>query len=358
MVTDPVIDIPSRQREESSIVVKWLQRLHDAIRDEPGNLFAEAVNRCGLSYEQLRSGEDLTHYHFDQVMEYIGRSVPDLTFRFMEKVELLDLGMHGYAILSCDTVKKAQELMSRYMDLTSDRYTEKRIMEDEFLIIRPVPTWRHLGEDQSIAEDCLGGNWHAIQLMLGPSMDYYGASAYFAYPAPAHATAYEDFFRPASVHFNANQSELRIPTEWLNRRVATANVMMSDVTTAVCERMLGPGRSVSIDTPRAVRRLLLSRPGQRMLRLEEAAEEMTMSTAQLRKRLYRAGTSYKTIVLEVRMGLAQHYLESTHLSIQEIAYLLDYAQPGPFSRAFKKYYGQSPREVRNQSLKVSSPTIQ
>ncbi len=36
--------------------------------------------------------------------------------------------------------------------------------------------------------------------------------------------------------------------------------------------------------------------------------------------------------------LASNYLESTHLPIQEIAYLLDYAQPGPFSRAFKKYH--------------------
>jgi len=355
MLTDPVIDMPSRQREESSIVVKWLQRLHDSVRDEPGNLFAEAVNRCGLSYEQLRSGEGLTHFHLDQVMEYIGRSVPDLTFRFMKNVELLDLGMHGYAILSCDTVQKAQEFMSRYMYLTTDRYTEKRMMENNFLIISPVPTWRHLGEDQSIAEDCLGGNWRAIELMLGPEMDYYGASAHFAYAAPAHASAYEDFFGPAKVHFDAAQSELRIPSKWLSRRVTTANVVMSDVTSAVCERMLGPGRSISIDTPRAVRRLLLSRPGQRMLRLEEAAEEMTMSTAQLRKRLYRAGTSYKSIVLEVRMGLAQHYLETTHLSIQEIAYLLDYAQPGPFSRAFKKYYGESPRTVRNQSLETSSP---
>jgi len=36
-------------------------------------------------------------------------------------------------------------------------------------------------------------------------------------------------------------------------------------------------------------------------------------------------TSYKNIVLDVRMALACHYLESTHLTIREIAYLLDYA---------------------------------
>ena len=213
MVSDPVIDIPSRQREESSIVVKWLQRLHDCIRDQPGNLFAEAVNRCGLSREQLRAGEGLNHHHFDMVMEYIGRSVPDLTFRFMSHVELLDLGMLGYAILSCDTVQKAQEFLGRYLDLTSDRYTEKRSMEDGFLVIRPIPTWRHLGEDASIAEDCLGGNWHAIKLMLGPVMDYYGASAHFAYPAPDHVSAYEDFFSgpaPCILTRSVMNSEFRL----------------------------------------------------------------------------------------------------------------------------------------------------
>jgi AraC-like DNA-binding protein len=118
----------------------------------------------------------------------------------------------------------------------------------------------------------------------------------------------------------------------------------------MCERLLGPGSNTRADTVRALRRRLLNRPGKHMLKLEEAAEEMCMSTAQLRKRLYRAGTSYKNIVLEVRMALARHYLESTHLTIQEIAYLLDYAQPGPFSRAFKKYFGTPPISVRKQQL--------
>ena len=130
--------------------------------------------------------------------------------------------------------------------------------------------------------------------------------------------------------------ELRIPLDWLNRPVTTANMVMSDVTRSVCDRMLGPGATRRLDTTRVVRRLLISRPGQHMLRLEEAAEELHMSTSQLRKRLYRAGTSYKNLVLEVRMALASHYLESTHLTIQEIAYLLDYAQTGPVQPRFQK----------------------
>jgi AraC-like DNA-binding protein len=350
----PVSDVPSRQQEESRIVVKWLNRLHDCIRDNPGNLFAEAVNRTGLSRHQLQTGEGLTHEHFDKVVEYIGRRIPDLTFRFFREVELTDLGMLGYAVLSCPTVGQALALMARYMELTSDRYTEKHSLAEGFHSIQPLPTWRHFGDEVSIAEDCLVGNWKAVSLMLGPDSDLTGAIVNFAYQKPETSEAYFRFFEPCRVCFDAEVSELRIPIDWLSRPVTTANMVMSDVTSAICERMLGLGSRSSVDTSRAVRRLLLSRPGQHMLRLEEAAEQLRMSTAQLRKRLYRAGTNYKNIVLEVRMALATHYLESTHLSIQEIAYLLDYAQPGPFSRAFKKYYGYSPSQVRNQTLTASA----
>ncbi|MBT8059514.1 MAG: helix-turn-helix domain-containing protein [Xanthomonadales bacterium] len=345
-----VIDIPSRQQEESRIVVRWLNRLHDCIRSEPGNLFAEAVNRTGLARHQLQSGDGLTHEHFDKVMEHVARRVPDLTFRFFREAELTDLGMLGYAILSCPTVGKAMSLMARYMELTSDRYTEQHQALEGFHCIRPLPTWRHFGSDVSIAEDCLAGNWKAVTLMLGPEADLTGAQASFAFPEPDYGESYRSFFQPCRIRFETDQTELRLPQDWLNRPVTTANLVMSDVTSAICERMLGLGSRSGVDTPRAVRRLLLSRPGQHMLRLDEAAEQLRMSTAQLRKRLYRAGTNYKNIVLEVRMALASHYLESTHLSIQEIAYLLDYAQPGPFSRAFKKYYGHSPSKLRGSSL--------
>ena len=345
----PQFEFQSRDQEESQIVVKWLARLHECLEDQPPRVFAQAIERTRLTRDQLRSGEGLTQEHFDVALDYVRRKFPDIAFRFMSRLELLDLGMLGYAVLSCPTVGKGLAMMARYLELTSDRYTEEYAPQGEFQVIRPSPTWRHLGEDESIAEDCLCGNWQAIRLMMGPDADYHGASAHFAYPAPGHRAAYEVYFSPARVYFDAGQTELKIPSAWLDRPVTSANVFMSDVTASVCERVLGPGRSSRADAARSARRLLLSRPGKRMLRLEEAAEAMRMSTAQLRKRLYRAGTSYKQIVLEVRMGLARHYLESTHLSIQEIAYLLDYAQPGPFSRAFKKYYGCSPKSVRNQS---------
>jgi len=345
----PIIDIPSRKQEESQIVVKWLARLHHSIREKPGNLFVEALDQTGLSRRKLRAGEGLTLDHFDRVMEHLAQRVPDLFFRFFREIELLDLGMLGYAVLSCANVGKGFKLLSAYLELTSDRYTERHEIVGGFYTVRPLPTWKHLGEDMSIAEDCLGGAWRAVGQMLGPDADLSGARVFFNYSAPDHEASYHKYFDPCPVKYDAEYSELHIPHSWLTRPVTTGNEVMSGVTNSICERMLGPQARSLIDTPRAVRRLLIGRPGQHMLRLEEAASQLNMSTAQLRKRLYRAGTSYKAIVLEVRMSLASHYLEATHLSIQEIAYLLDYAQPGPFSRAFKKYFGHSPQTARNSA---------
>ena len=353
-MSDYLAEIPSRQEEESRIVANWLRRIRDILREGPPNLYWRAIERAGLTGKDLESGQNLSHNQLDVVIEYIRQQVPDLTLRMLKSSDLLDLGLMGYAALSSGTVGNAIKVMLRYQELTSDRYTETTEKKDGYFCIRPVPRWQHVSHLRNIAEDCLGGNWRVFEVLLGPDADLKGASVHFAFSQPDYASTYHAVFKPCTVKFGAEITELRIPEKWLARPVSSANIVMSGVTAAVCERMLGPGSSTRMDTPRAVRRLLLSRPGKRMLRLEEAADELLMSTAQLRKRLYRAKTSYKNIVLETRMGLARHYLESTPLSIQEIAFLLDYAQPGPFSRAFKKYYGYPPRNAREMEPVHSS----
>jgi AraC-like DNA-binding protein len=170
---------------------------------------------------------------------------------------------------------------------------------------------------------------------------------HFDFSPPDYVATYHEVFG-CPLHFNAQRNEFRFPSAWLNRPIASANQTLADVCTAMCDRLMGAD-SADRNTPQTIRRLLLSRPGRRMYRLDEAAGELNLSTPQLRKRLYKAGTSYKRLVLETRMSLARHYLDDTTLSVQEVAYLLDYAQPAPFSRAFKTYFGVSPEASRRDS---------
>jgi len=351
MVRNAEISVISKQAEEARILANTFRHLQDCLGPERNALYRDALMQAGLSSDDILNGENLSMQKLDLVLRSIRTKVPGITLLMFSTMSLLDLGMVGYAGASSGTVGKAIEILIRYHELTSDRFDDVLSVEGDAAVLRPVPHITHMHEYQDVVEDSLAGNWSLIRQLMGSEMELSQVQVNFSYPAPNYAEVYDQAFS-CPHFFDQEQSGIRFPVAWLDYPVATANWAMSDICTTMCERILGPGEQ-DAGTPHAVRQLLLSRPGRRMLRLEEAAEALRLSTAQLRKRLYRAETSYKQIVLEVRMALARHYLEATRLSVQEIAYLLDYSQPGPFSRAFKSYFGIPPIECRTQSGQVS-----
>ncbi len=339
--------LESRHAEKSKIAANWIARMRQCMNegDEP-QILVDALRSARVTPSHLDGRLHLEPGQLDAVVSYAIRFVPDITLRMFARAELTDLGVIGYAAINSDTVGKAMVFLYRYHELTSDRYIDHLVVEDDLAIVSAIPLMSHLQDFRNITEDSFAGNWRTLHLLLGDAVDYSKAKIYFNFPKPEYEASYRDAFQ-CPYEFDADRSELQFPAKWLLHPIASANRTMADVCTAMCERLLGAG-GASRETSQIVRRLLLSRPGRRMYRLDEAAAELRLSTSQLRKRLYRAGTSYKELVLEIRMALAKHYLEDTDLAIQEIAYLLDYSQPAPFSRAFKTFYGVSPDKSRAQ----------
>jgi AraC-like DNA-binding protein len=342
------------EAEESQIVGHWLEHVARCLGKEGEDGFRRALRDARITPEDVRRHRNLRHAHLDAVMRAVRKDVPDITLKVMSVLRLLDLGLVGYAAASSESVGKAIEVVHSYHELTSDRYYEVLEIEGDAVIVRPLPRLQFSADLQDIAEDAVAGVWALLRQLVGPdaAIEWDRAEACFPYSAPGYVATYRSVFQ-CPCRFGAERIELRFPKAWLKLPVATANSATADLCSAMCERILGPGRSAE-DTVQTVSRLLISRPGRRVLRLEEAAAALNLSTAQLRKRLYRAGTSYKQVVLQVRMTLARHYVEATHLPIQSVAYLLDYAQPAPFSRAFKRYFGLSPQTCRQGAHSVAA----
>ena len=341
--SSPVI---SRDEEVSRVVGHWLAHLERLLEPASNLLYLQALNRAGITHSDLIDGKSLSFSQLDAVLQVVRRQVPDITLRLLNALEIADLGLIGYAMLASDDIDAALRVQQQYHDLTSDRFHWSVNVDGDRAVVRVTPRLRFVDEYVDIAEDALGGTWRLIQILLGPESDEMmrGVKLHFAHQPPDYVDTYSEIFN-CQVEFDADNSTMEFPAAWLPQPVATANSVTAEVCTAMCERLLGT-RGGAGDTPQAVRRLLLSRPGRRMLRLEEAAEAMRLSPTQLRKRLYRADTSYKQLVLDVRMALARHYLQATLLSVQDIAYLLDYSQPAPFSRAFKGYFRETPQQCR------------
>ncbi len=336
----------SRSDERSRIVARWLAHLETCLGEDGAEWFAEELRKTGVTQEALRKEEGLDIDQLEEVVRAARRDRPDIRLRLMKSLQAPDIGIMGFAAMSTDRIDKAIEITLSYHEQTSNRYDLELTIEGDEAALRPVvkPTFFH--EMLDISEDSLAGMWRLLELFLGAAMksEFARASAHFEHAKPAYVDAYADTFK-CRWQFEAERTELRFPAEWMSLPVATANPAVAELCRSMCERILGPRHDRS-KTSEDITRLLLSRSGRKMLALGEAAEKMHMSQSQLRKRLYREGTSYKRIVADTRMALARHYLNTSRLTIQNIAYLLDYSEAPAFTRAFKREVGVSPQEYR------------
>lgn len=80
--------------------------------------------------------------------------------------------------------------------------------------------------------------------------------------------------------------------------------------------------------------------------LRQVAQRLHLSERSLQRRLDAEGTRFADLVDEVRRELALRYIADERLALGEVAYLLGFAEPSPFHRAFKRWTGTTPTAAR------------
>jgi len=81
-----------------------------------------------------------------------------------------------------------------------------------------------------------------------------------------------------------------------------------------------------------------------------AAKKLNMSRHTLYRNLKKEGVSFQSLAEEVRQAKAKHYLQENNISISEVAYLLRFSELSAFSRAFKRWTGESPAQFRINTI--------
>ncbi len=76
------------------------------------------------------------------------------------------------------------------------------------------------------------------------------------------------------------------------------------------------------------------------------AADLGMSSRTLSRKLSQSGTSYFSVLENMREMLARRYLTESQLSLGEVAFLLGYSGLSSFSDAFRRWTGQSPGNFR------------
>ncbi len=81
-------------------------------------------------------------------------------------------------------------------------------------------------------------------------------------------------------------------------------------------------------------------------RIDRVAREMGCSRQTLYRRLKGEGLTFEQILDGLRHRRALKLVRDQGVSVKETAYRLGFSDPAAFSRAFKRWTGQSPRDMR------------
>jgi AraC-like DNA-binding protein len=79
---------------------------------------------------------------------------------------------------------------------------------------------------------------------------------------------------------------------------------------------------------------------------ETVAQALHLSQHTLQRRLQDEGTSFQQLLDDTRRELAEQYLAQPKLTLLEVAYLLGFADPSNFFRAFRRWFSITPSEYR------------
>jgi AraC-like DNA-binding protein len=171
--------------------------------------------------------------------------------------------------------------------------------------------------------------------------------ACFAYPAPAHAALYSQYFQCPCL-FDCEHSELQLARDVLPRRPYLANPLAAATLRSTCDGLLAEIES-SLGFAGKVYRTLrqLNDPGAGMTAVA-AALKMTART--LRRRLADEGTCFSDIAHRVKYNVAAQHLRNSDASIEQIASIAGFSDPANFRRAFLRWTRMSPAEFRRQQV--------
>jgi AraC-like DNA-binding protein len=139
-----------------------------------------------------------------------------------------------------------------------------------------------------------------------------------------------------------------VADEVLRKPLPHANTILARVNEEALSRYLADlnhGDNVSARLKRLLQeRLPSGDPSQ-----DELAALLHMTTRSLQRRLAELGTTYRELINQTRHELSLEYLAQRQHSISDIAYLLGFAEVSAFTRAFKRWTGQSPTAWREQA---------
>lgn len=157
-----------------------------------------------------------------------------------------------------------------------------------------------------------------------------------------HTSSGDSTFWGAQVNFRQIANQIVFDNDLLGLRLPFADRDLAETLTYRAEQLLHRIES-NDDLVELVRKVLSRNLSKGNVDVEKTAKDLAMSGRNLQRKLFVQGTSYQAILDQLRTELAVRYLRQD-CTLHEISYRLGFSEPSVFSRAFKRWTGQTIRQ--------------
>jgi len=279
------------------------------------------------------------------VWQLITRQVRDPGFgiRAGSEFRVRDAGLLGYVVSFTPTLRGALMALQRYIHVFSQALTIQ--LEDTHISLVPSVTAPGL-EPVPFAQDYRAAAvLNAARQITG--VDVTPTDVYFAYAQPRNVLAHREIFR-SRLHFGSRVARLVFRQADLRLLTVRGDPDLARYLGKYADQVLAS--LVHGETLRhKVRAMIWAESSVGRSTLGQVAAAVRMTPRTLQRQLRAEGTSFQRELQEVRKAVSIAALRNPDVAIDDVAFLLGYAEPSAFYRSFKRWTGRTPQEFRRHT---------
>ena len=310
---------------------------------------AELSARSGIAVADLEDVDRRIPFAKYVALMHAGQTLandPALALHYGETNDMSDISVVGLIAYACETMLEGMQQLNRYgrlvveFDGPHDRF--KIAHKDGGLWAvdnRENPNlFPELTESTFARMICAPRRFGVTQI---------AKAVHVTHPAPAYRAEYERIYG-APVTFDADWNAVQLDEKWMTYKIALQPRYVFGILGEHADALL-KSLEDSKSTRGRVESLLMPILHKGDANMDAIAGKMGLSRQTLFRQLKAEGTTFEKGLDELRHQLALQYLRGRKASVNETAYLVGFSEPAAFSRAFKRWTGTSPREMRQLS---------